>query len=119
MRVRCSATSKVAGRPAQVHVLELLDQQPGDRPVAVPLAIRRHDVPGCALVVAALERVAVGIEVVLPEAQVVEIAGVVLPVLGRVLEPRALAAAELVGRDVQEALHDARVARRRAVPRSG
>ena len=67
---------------------------------------------GACVGVAALERVGVGGHVVVPQRAVLEVARVVLPALGRVLEAGEQPLALLLGRDVQEALDD-RSCRRR------
>src|SRR5690349_20469437 len=72
----------------------------------MPLAVGGDDVPRRRVGVAAVDRVVVRVEVVVPVLGVVEVAGVVLPILRRVVEPSLLALAPLVERDVQEALDD-------------
>ena len=65
----------------------MLDKQLRHSPVSIPLAIGGDDVPRRALGVAALEYCAIGLQVRRPLCTLVDIAGVVLPVLGRVIEP--------------------------------
>ena len=69
------------------------DEQVGHDPVAVPLAVAGHDVPRGRVGAAARERVLVGRLVVVPERALLQVAGVVLPVLRRVLEPLGRGAA--------------------------
>ena len=69
------------------QLLEGLGEQRGDRPVAVPLAVGRDDVPGRGVGVGLAQRVGVGGAVVGPPRPHVDVAGVVLPALGRVVEP--------------------------------
>ena len=107
-RAFCSSTSNVGRRPAQPELLEPLDQQAADRPVAVPLAVGRDDVPRRRVGAAALDRVLVGALELVPQRAVLEVGGTVLPVLGRVVEPRQKPLALLFGGDVQEALDDQR-----------
>ncbi len=78
---------EVGLRPLRGHALEVLDQQLLHRPVAVPLAVGRHDVPGRGLGGAALERRLVGLLVVVPQRALVQVAGVVLPVLVGAVQP--------------------------------
>src|SRR5918994_2355659 len=92
--------------PGQLHVLQLLGQQAGDRPVAVPLAVGRDPVPGGGVAVAALQGGHVRLLVLGPEGPLVDVAGVELPVLGRVVEPGQQPLALLLLGDVQEHLDD-------------
>jgi nitronate monooxygenase len=78
----------VGGRPAQGHLLQLLEHQLGDRPVAVPLAVRGHDEPRRQLRVALADRVGVDLHVRVPVGPLVDVTGVELPQLLRVVEPR-------------------------------
>src|SRR5215213_2203396 len=96
--------------PLEAEPFELLAQQLRDRPVAVPLAVGRDDVPRRRLCAAALERVGVGGHVVVPQRAVLEVVRVVLPVLGRVAETGDQPCSLLLGRDVQVALDDPRAA---------
>src|SRR3954452_13032044 len=81
--------------------------------VPVPLPVGWDHVPGRNIAVAATECILVRVQVLRPQRGVVQIAGVVLPVLGRIVETRELALAPGVERDVQEALDDRRAVGRK------
>ena len=111
-RRRSASTSNAAVGHASAEPCQRLDEQGRDRPVAVPLAIRRDDVPRRDVRRRPLDRLPVGRHVLVPQHAVVEVAGVVLPVLRRVVQALEQTCLLLVGRDVQEALHDRRPVRR-------
>src|SRR5262249_37107345 len=95
---------EVTGWDLGIEVLEGLQDEVADRPVAVPLAVGRDHVPGGGVGGAVGQRVGVGPLVVVPFGAGIEVGGVVLPVLCRVLEPGDQALLLLVLGDVQEAL---------------
>src|SRR5436190_21886044 len=74
----------------------------------MPLAIGGDDVPRSGVAVAAAEHVVVSVEIVVPEGGVIDVAGIELPVLRRVVEARELALTPFVERDVEQALDDRR-----------
>src|SRR5438876_4508806 len=88
----------------RVELAQRLQQQLLDRPVAIPLAIGRDDVPRRGVAVAARQRVLVGGGIVVPALALSEVADVELPALRRVLEAGQQPLALLVARDVQHAL---------------
>ena len=75
-------------RALQPHPAQRLHQQLADRPVAVPLAVARYDVPRGRVGVAALERDLVGLLVVGPVRPLVDVVGLELPLLVGLVESR-------------------------------
>src|SRR4051794_15759479 len=90
----------LARRVLRVELAQRLEQQLLDRPVAVPLAIGRDDVPRCRVGVAACQGILVGRRVIVPALTLGEVADVELPALGRVGQAREQALALLVAGDV-------------------
>ncbi len=74
-------------RPREAHRLDLLDQQAGDRPVAVPLVVARNDVPGRIVLVAPAQRKVIGLHVLVPVGTALKVGRVELVVLLRVIDP--------------------------------
>ena len=83
---------EVGRRPLRVDLLEGVEQQLLHRPPRVPLAVRRHDVPRRGVGRAAGQRGLVGLLVVVPAQPLVDVAGVVLPVLVRAVRAARRAA---------------------------
>jgi CDP-diacylglycerol--glycerol-3-phosphate 3-phosphatidyltransferase len=73
-------------RPLDLQRLELLDEDVHDGPVSIPLVIGGNDVPRRELCVAALQRVGVGLVQRVPLGPAVDVAGVELPELVRLVE---------------------------------
>ena len=104
IRARSASTSRSDAGNCGSSSLEGLGQQGGDGPVAVPLAVGRDHVPGRGVGVALAQRVGVGLLVGRPLGPDVEVAGVVLPALGRVVQPGQQPLGLFLRRDVQHAL---------------
>ena len=77
-----------------------------DGPVAIPLPVARDHQPGRDIRAASLQGDRVGLLVVVPQQAFVDVGGVELPVLRRIVQPCRQTVALLVLRDVQEALDD-------------
>ena len=77
---------EVGDGPLEVEGAEVLDQELGDGPVAVPLAVRRNDEPGSATsVLQRSQRIACRPPVSEPSFSRLDVARVVLPILGPAL----------------------------------
>ena len=117
-RCFCSAHVEVGRGPLEVEPPQRLEQQVADGEVAEPLLVRRDDVPGRRLGVGALEGDLVGVAVLGPPSPLVDVAGVELPVLGRVVEAGEQPLLLLGRGDVQHALEDRGALRRPDAARS-
>src|SRR4029450_11245452 len=74
--------------PGHLQALEGLAQKLGHHQVAVPLSVRRDDVPRGPVGGAPLERELVGALVLVPELALVDVALVELPALRRLVDAR-------------------------------
>src|SRR5829696_3428655 len=98
---------EIGHRPLEVEGAQMLDQKLCDSPVAVPLAVRWNDEPRRQLGAALLKHRLIGLRVGEPSCTLLDVARVVLPVLGGVVEASEQAILLLGTRDVEEALdHD-------------
>src|SRR5688500_3720824 len=91
---------EVGRRVGRILRRQDLDQEARHGPVAVPLAVGRHHVPGRRLR-APGQRLVVGRPVVVPFGPLVDVCRIVFPVFRRILEPFGQAVALLLGRDVE------------------
>src|SRR6195256_2694026 len=85
----------------RVHLLESLQQDPGDGPVAIVLVVRRDHVPGRPLSGALRDRDAVRAHVVVPVSPLVDVGFVELPVLVGIAKAVDQPASLLVVGDVE------------------
>src|SRR5258706_14346339 len=93
-------------RVLRVHLVENLDQQPGDGPVPVVLVVRGDYVPRCPWGGALRDGDAVGAVVVVPVSTLIDVGFVELPVLVRIAQAVEEPAALLVIGDVKADLDD-------------
>ncbi len=95
---------EVRPRPLRVEPVEVVVEQPADREVAVPLLVARDHEPGRVVGVGPLQGDLVGPLVLRPHPPLVDVTGVVLPVLARVVQPGQQPLLLRLRRDVQHAL---------------